>query len=186
MTKVLQKGTEASIAMYVRVYGRPCSIYLPLKTGIYSGSLDDIDYNDEPDRIDMLFIPNLFNKMSRFPSLANYDLLGRSEYYAIVPIDYKLPLNTKVVLTSPKLGVVRFVIRDNDLASTYEGAVYKRLNLEPMYDTSQDNDGLAALRLSQGPAGVETGGVDESIVSSNSDNNQYQYYNPNGSRDYND
>lgn len=182
MTKVLRGGSDASIRMMVKVYGRPCEIYHPNKTGIYSGHYDDIDYEDTPTKEMDLFIPNLFNKLSRTPALGQYDLLGMSDYYIIIPTEVIIPVYSKIVVTSPELGVARFVVRDNDLASTFEGSVFKRMDIEPLMDSSQDNDGLAGLRL----ATNHDDEVKDSIVETTGPNTKYGFYMPSGSDDYND
>lgn len=186
ITDVTRAGVDASIATYVRTYGRECQIYLPKKTGSYSGSLDDVSYNKDPDEIRRMFIPNLFNRASRTPVMGFYDVLGIGEYYWITHDKDRLPLYTKIVATSPVLGTIRFIIRDSDYASTFEGSIYVKVRLEILYDTTQDNDGLAGLRFDTSSK-LDPGEVDTSIATStNTGSSKFQYYQDNEDNEYHD
>lgn len=182
LTKVLANGSDASIKMYIRTYGRECQIYYPQDTGIYSGHESDVTYNKDPDEVMKLFIPNLFNKASRIPAMGHYDLLGRSEYYMIVPTSLRLPLFTKIVATSHELGVARFIIRNDDYASTFEGSVFMRVDLETVFDSSQDNPILAGLRIQTNHEGE----IDNSLATGSNKVPEFKYFLDEGGDSYHD
>lgn len=183
ITSVLQAGTKASIKTLTRIHGRDCEIYDPKGTGIYSGQYSDIDYDEEPTEIRKLLIPNLFSKLTTAAALAQYDTFGQSEYYIILPHDEVIPNFTKIVAKSPTLGVVRLVVRDNQIVSTFDGRAFNRIELRPLFDSSQDSDLITELRLDIND--TEPAGVDNSI-DTKPGSSKYGFYLDTGDIDYND
>ncbi len=184
ITKVQAKGVDASIAMYARTYGRQCDIYYPVDTGVYSGSEDDISYLDDPSEVMVLFIPKLFQALSRKPAMGHYDVLGTDGYYIITNKDILLPLFTKIVAHGP-MGIVCFIVRNADYAATFEGSIFKRLEIEPILDSSQDNKVLEGLRISTSEKEQEFE-IDNSTVKNDNKQGEYQFYLDKGDRNYHD
>lgn len=116
--------------------------------------------------------------------MGNYDLLGTDDYYLIVPNTTKIPRLTKIVAQSQTLGISRFIIRDSDYASTFQGSVFLRIRLDPIYDTSQDSSIYDELRVQQvADSGAQ---IDNAIAQNNNKHGEYEYFLDKGGDSYHD
>jgi hypothetical protein len=179
-TKVFQDGSDLSIELYTRVIGIEAKIYFPQSFGHYSGNNNDITFSDEPELVGKVLIPEIYN-MSKTPRGGVVDTLFQDTFKLYVKHSLNIPEKSKIVVISPYIGLLQFLVSDQESPNTFFGKIYREytitpyLNIDKTIEDLIDNADKLAEEDYQEPKDDHPHNDDMTISKSDSENPKYKY-----------
>lgn len=138
MTPILQRNADIALNLYSKFMGLKCKIYYVQGVGHYSGSNDDLEYNEVHDDEMDLLIPDLFT-LCRTAIVGVMDNLFQNEFKLFLRRDQYLPELSKIVFFSDKVGTLQYIVQESDSQHTPDGILYKEMTITP-YSNLSNND----------------------------------------------
>jgi len=147
---VLKKLTDVGIALNTRLYGIECKIYYPVSVGHYSGQHDDIEFRSDPDLIERLLIPQIY-QIKRTPQGGINDMLYDENMSLYISREFVLPHLSKIVVISAASGTMQFLVTEMDSVTTIQDTLYKAVTIVPFlsYRNNDDEANIISDNLSQ-------------------------------------
>lgn len=129
-TDILRNMTGMAIELNTKFFGIECKIYFPKNKNPQSFKMDDLEFSHEPDLVEKLLIPEIY-ELRRTPIGGMNDNLFQEVYKLYAKAEFNLPYYSKIVALSEKLGPIQFLVEDSDSITTFTDSIYREYSLSP-------------------------------------------------------
>lgn len=129
-TDTLRTLTGMAIEINTRFFGVECKIYFPKNKNPQSFKMDDLVFSHEPDLVQRLLIPEIY-ELRRSPIGGVNDSLFQEMYKLFAKAEFNLPYYSKIVALSEKQGPIQFLVEESDSITTFVDSIYREYSLSP-------------------------------------------------------